>query len=62
MNVNREVKVLVDDVVFQITSEPHMLFRVLKGLEIQGVVAKVSYFDKEINDWTCFQGLREAVS
>ena len=61
MSVNREVKVLVGDVVFQIISEPHMLFRVLKGLEIQGVVTKVSYFDEEINDWTCFQDLLESV-
>ena len=59
MSVNMEFKLLVGDVFFQIISEPHMLFRVLKGLEIQGVVAKVSYFDEEINDWTCFQGLLE---
>lgn len=59
--MNKEVKILVDDdAVFQIVSEPHILFKVLKGLEMQGIAAKISYFDEEINDWTCFQALNAA--
>lgn len=55
--MNKEVKISVEDTVMQIVSEPHILFRVVKGLQMQGRTVRVSYFDEEIDDWTCFQEL-----
>jgi len=55
MDKDKEVQLLIEDRRATIFCEPADVFGIIKGLSIQGKNPQFRVWDKELNDWTCWQ-------